>query len=315
MKPPCELMVKTFLPATRGLLAHRLKSLGLDQDKIASLLGVTQAAVSYYLSTNTKSYTSKLIQMGVSEEQVDSMISELTTAVQKSDSYATEVLYNHWRLLLSSGALCSAHRKLVGGLKECDMCLRLMSAVDGGRERFNVLKALREATALLEASPTFSGLIPEVYSNLVYSVENPKDEGDVAGIPGRILRVKGRAKATMDPEFGASTHMAKVVLHLRKRNPWVRAAINTKYDSTLLEALQRVYPAKVETLGSYVGLQEFFGKLAQVSLEPPVGFIVDSGSVGVEPNIYIVGSDPLTVANIAVSASTIWFHNSKRVVS
>src|SRR5579875_2783706 len=108
MKPPCELMVKTFLPATRGLLAHRLKTLGLEQERIARLLGVTQAAVSYYLSTSPQRHRSKLLQMGVSQDQVESLISELAIAVQRSDSYATEVLYNHWRLLLSWRAVLSA---------------------------------------------------------------------------------------------------------------------------------------------------------------------------------------------------------------
>jgi len=315
MKPPCELMVKTFLPATRGLLAHRLKALGLEQERIARLLGVTQAAVSYYLSTNPQRHRSKLLQMGVSQEQVESLISELTIAVQRSDSYATEVLYNHWRLMLSSGALCPAHRGLVGGLDDCDMCIRLMPTAEGGRQRFEVLKALKEATALLEASPTFGHLIPEVYSNLVYSLENPHDEGDVAGIPGRILRVKNRAKAMMEPEFGASKHMARVILYLRSRNPWVRAALNVKYDPEFLEALRSVFPTQVKHLDNYSDTQGFFEQLSQASLEPPVGFIVDPGSVGVEPNIYVVGSDPLTVANIAVSASTIWFHTAKKNIS
>lgn len=312
MKPPCELMVKSFLPPTRALLAHRLRSQGLDQEEIARLLGVTQAAVSYYLSTNTSRHNAKLQRLGLTQKQIDTIVDDLAVAVRRSDAYAVEVLYGHWRLLLSSGNLCEAHRSLAGGLQTCDMCIRLMAAPHTGRERFEVLKALREAVTLLEASPTFGQLIPEVYSNLVYSVEDPKSELDVAGIPGRIVRVKNRARALTEPEFGASKHMAKLLLSLRRKNGWVRAALNVKKDDAYLEALQKVFQAQVVTLKQYSSIEELFDQLSQIRVEGPVAFIVDPGSVGFEPNIYIVGQDPLTVANIAVSASTLWHHSQRK---
>ncbi len=52
MHPPCELVVDTFLPSMRALVARRLKEDGLSQGRIASLLGLTQASVSSYLSTS-----------------------------------------------------------------------------------------------------------------------------------------------------------------------------------------------------------------------------------------------------------------------
>jgi len=317
MKPPCELMVKSFLPPTRGLLAHRLKALGLGQDEAARLIGVTQAAVSYYLSASPERHKAKLLRLGLTQEQVDAMIEELASAVRRSDAYATEVLYNYWRLILSSGGLCGAHRALVGGLEGCDMCIRVMaspSAGWGGRERFEVLRALKEALALLEASPTFGYIIPEVYSNLVYSTPNPEGEMDVAAVPGRILRVKDRARVLMDPEFGASEHMAKLLLSLRKNNQWVRSALNVKNDQSYLESLLMVVRADVVVLSQYSNVHQLFEQTSKARLNPPVAFIVDPGAVGFEPNIYIVASDPVTVANIAVSASTLWFHSKNSAV-
>lgn len=309
MKPPCELMVKSFLPPTRALVAHRLKAKGLGQEEIARMLGVTQAAVSYYLSTSTTKHGSKLLRLGLNQKQIDSMVEELAAAVKKGDNYATEVLYNYWRMFLSSGALCDAHRSLVGGLEGCDMCIRLMATPNTSRERFEVIRALKEAVALLEASPTFGNMVPEVYSNLVYSTEDAASELDIAGIPGRIVKVKGRARALMEPEFGASKHMAKLLLSLRKNNRWVRAALNIKSQKAHLEALRRVVDAATITLKQYASEQELFEQLSEVRLSGPVAFIVDPGSVGFEPNIYIVGQDPLTVANLAASASTLLYHS------
>jgi predicted fused transcriptional regulator/phosphomethylpyrimidine kinase/predicted transcriptional regulator len=315
MKPPCELMVKAFLPATRALLAHRLKAAGFEQERVARLLGVTQAAVSYYLSTNPKRHRARLLDLGLKQDQVDSMLSDLVSAVQRGDSYATEVLYNYWRAVLSSGDLCAAHRALVGGLVDCDMCIRIMGNNPNTNERFSVLRRLKEAAGLLEASPTFGYFIPEVYSNLVYSVREPRRELDVAAIPGRIIRVKNRARAIMDPEFGASKHMATLILCLREENPWVRAALNIGYSEDYLDALRRVLPANVLRLGDYGAIDHFFEELRHAKLERPLGYLVDPGSRGLEPNIYIVGEDPITVANVAASASTIWFHSVGRKLS
>jgi len=51
-----------------------------------------------------------------------------------------------------------------------------------------------------------------------------------------------------------------------------------------------------------------FSQLKQLTLEPPIAIVVDPGSKGYEPNIYIVGVEPVELANIAVSASTLWKH-------
>lgn len=49
---PCETMIKQLLPAIRAGVTKELSKHGLNQVEIASKLGVTQAAVSNYLSGN-----------------------------------------------------------------------------------------------------------------------------------------------------------------------------------------------------------------------------------------------------------------------
>ncbi|MFP3985601.1 MAG: transcriptional regulator [Candidatus Bathyarchaeia archaeon] len=49
MKLPCEIAVKSVVPAIRALLAKELtETYGLKQEKAADLLGITQAAISKY---------------------------------------------------------------------------------------------------------------------------------------------------------------------------------------------------------------------------------------------------------------------------
>ena len=47
---PCEEIVHKYLPAMRALVAKKLRAEGFTQEQIAAELGVTQAAVSKYLS-------------------------------------------------------------------------------------------------------------------------------------------------------------------------------------------------------------------------------------------------------------------------
>jgi hypothetical protein len=47
---PCESAVKYKVPAIKAELARKLKKQGKSQKEIAAILGVTEAAVSQYLS-------------------------------------------------------------------------------------------------------------------------------------------------------------------------------------------------------------------------------------------------------------------------
>jgi len=45
---PCEIAVKSVIPAIRALIAKELEDQGLTQDQVAEILGVSQSAVSKY---------------------------------------------------------------------------------------------------------------------------------------------------------------------------------------------------------------------------------------------------------------------------
>jgi len=50
MKCPCEIIVWDVLPCIRAALAIELVEMGLSQNEISKMLGITQAAVSQYTS-------------------------------------------------------------------------------------------------------------------------------------------------------------------------------------------------------------------------------------------------------------------------
>lgn len=102
-------------------------------------------------------------------------------------------------------------------------------------EKYDILDQLTQAVGILEREGTAS-LIPEVQSNLVMALSQARDVSEVAGFPGRIIRIKGSIKAVGCPEFGASSHMARVVLAAMNHDPSIRSAMNIRYGQDVLEA-------------------------------------------------------------------------------
>ena len=103
-------------------------------------------------------------------------------------------------------------------------------------EKFRVIEAMRKAVERLESLERASAAIPECQSNLCMAIEGAEGVGDVAAIPGRIVRIWDRVKASDHPWFGASSHVAKAVLTIMKHYPGIRAAMNIRYDEQFIEA-------------------------------------------------------------------------------
>ncbi len=61
-KPPCEVMVQAFLPALRSEIVRQLVNVhGIKQTEVAEKLGITQSAVSQYV-TRTRGKSPDLLE-------------------------------------------------------------------------------------------------------------------------------------------------------------------------------------------------------------------------------------------------------------
>ena len=105
-------------------------------------------------------------------------------------------------------------------------------------DRYYVMGQMVEAVALLTASPNTHTLLPEIRSNLVMATRDAITPEDIAGIPGRLTAVFGRITAPAYPAWGASKYTALILLDVRKIKPEIRAAMEIKYDSKLVELIQ-----------------------------------------------------------------------------
>ncbi|MFN3622410.1 MAG: thiamine-phosphate synthase family protein, partial [Nitrososphaerales archaeon] len=103
-------------------------------------------------------------------------------------------------------------------------------------EKMRVLQSISEAVNLLESNHSFTNLIPECQTNIAMALPEPKGLEDVAAIPGRVVNAMGRVKASDCPRFGASKHLASILLAVSEYTSLVRAAVNIRFDEDILKA-------------------------------------------------------------------------------
>jgi len=106
--------------------------------------------------------------------------------------------------------------------------------------KLKTLEVMRRAVERIESSDLIPAAIPESQTNLAMAIELAEDLEDVAAVPGRIVNVLGRARASSHPWFNASRHVARAVLTAMEHDPEIRAAMNIRYDRRLIEAAERL---------------------------------------------------------------------------
>ena len=177
-------------------------------------------------------------------------------------------------------------------------------------EKYRVIEELKRAFEMLKGKGGGS-LIPEVSSNLGYALPGAEGVQDVAAYPGRIVRIKDTVASMGDPEFGASRHVAKIILTVKNFDPEYGSAMNIRYSKENLARLKRKgflighfdrkrEPRTVkEREGSSLewGVQEVLRRLEKVP-----DFIYDEGDIGKEPMIRVLGRSPMDVIQKALNA-------------
>ncbi len=306
MHPPCELMVEEFLPAMRAIVARKLHSEGFSQSKIAVFLGITQASVSLYLAQEHGGQSRSLAALGVSPESAERYGALLSEDVKKSPVYAVNTLYSIWSDLLGRGEICQAHRSEHPSLAQCEMCLRVFGAIEtGGSE---AIELVSRAVAMLEASDIFVHIMPEVSVNIAYAHGDASAVRDVVAVPGRIVRVRDRPRSLMRPEFGASTHLASVLLEVRRRVKGYRAAMNVRYDEKMREVLGGLNLSILELGGYDKGADPVVEALTREMGRRSSSFdvVVDPGGSRIEPSLYLFANDPVEVARLSLKIAHLY---------
>jgi hydroxymethylpyrimidine/phosphomethylpyrimidine kinase len=167
-------------------------------------------------------------------------------------------------------------------------------------EQYRIVQRLKEAFQNLQGRKV-GELFPEVQSNLGYALPYARGVEDVAAFPGKIVRVGKEIFKVADPEFGASQHIARIILTAMAHDPEMRSAMNLRFTKEILDRAKkagffvahfgrREEPARMKQQdGSF--LSWGMHRVLQKSKKIP-DIIFDRGEVGKEPLLRVFGRDP-----------------------
>jgi predicted fused transcriptional regulator/phosphomethylpyrimidine kinase len=162
---------------------------------------------------------------------IDSLSQKLTEMIKMGESGADQIVREICSACMHSrlgSTLCEMHQDKVPSLKavNCQVCSQLLGGRDDDlAERAIVIGDILEALRIIEQSESFEVIVPQVRANFVACNDRAETYKDVAGVPGRITIVDGRARALISPQFGASQHTAELLLHAKSTWPRVRACL------------------------------------------------------------------------------------------
>jgi hydroxymethylpyrimidine kinase/phosphomethylpyrimidine kinase len=141
-----------------------------------------------------------------------------------------------------------------------------------------------------------SDLLPEVGSNMGYAVPGALEPEEIAAFDGRIIRTRRGARIVGPARYGASKHVARIIVAASSHDPGIRCALNLKCSESNLEACRK---AKL-SIASFQRAREPKGvssmtwgvhnAIRRTGGVPDV--IYDEGGVGKEPMIRLLGTNP-----------------------
>lgn len=114
-----------------------------------------------------------------------------------------------------------------------------MASLFKTQKRFEAIQGLSAAVEILKEN-RIGRLIPEVQSNIGVGLPGALVAEDVAAIPGRIVKNGNNIFTVAAPQFGASQHVAKIVLTAMHFNPEMRAVMNIKFSDLILKACKKL---------------------------------------------------------------------------
>lgn len=296
LRLPEEIVVERFLPTARTMLARDLAGRGFTQQEIASFLGVTQAAVSNYLSAEAV-----LEQQFTEDERMQQTISQIASdwAAGDLDEYgALTALLNLVEAFEDRGPICAVHEKEMPALEGlgCDLCVRGDDdTLDAERA---VLRSVRRAARRLSGEPAVAPHVPNVGTNMAMTLSEPGDETDVAAVPGRLHAMRGQIRVPSDPEFGASRHVAGTLLIANEQDATVRGALNLATTPSLLAAAREQGVEPVQFDADY---EDRDTELRAAFTEGVPRVAYHEGAFGIEPVCYVFGESAEDAASFAVT--------------
>ena len=172
-------------------------------------------------------------------------------------------------------------------------------------ERYKCIQKLKDALQRLHAEKC-GNIIPEVQSNLGYALPYACKAEDIAAIPGRIIRIGEETRTFGDPAFGASRHIASIIIATLKYNADYRCAMNIRFADKIIKICRSLdfdvdnfdrsdEPDDTKSKEGYSLKWGIDSVLSKRNSIPDI--IFDRGDLGKEPMIRVIGKKPADVVD------------------
>jgi hydroxymethylpyrimidine/phosphomethylpyrimidine kinase len=178
-------------------------------------------------------------------------------------------------------------------------------------ERYRCIEELKQAVARLKSGRT-GNIVPEIQSNFGYALTGASSAAEVAAVPGRLIRVGENVETLHDPAFGASSHVAQVILAAMRVDGSCRSAMNIRFSDEVVDILKALKfevasfdradePAEVKLRE---GSSLEWGTTDALTRHKGIpDAVFDRGDVGKEPIVRILGRNPAEVADKVLKIS------------
>ena len=178
-------------------------------------------------------------------------------------------------------------------------------------QRYTCIIDLKKAVEKIKAEKC-GNIIPEVQSNFGYALPYAWTADDVAAIPGRIVKIGEDVCTLRDPAFGASRHIASMILTAMKYDNDFRCAMNIRFSEDIINICRDLgyvidhfdRADEPEDIKAKEGSSLKWGTDSVFSRQDTIPDIIfDLGDVGKEPMIRVFGKHPDEVAEKVLTIS------------
>lgn len=258
-------------------LAKELRSNGWSQMDIAAVTGSTQSTVS-------RQIMKQAIDLGASADDmmIDGWAQELSQSLTQLGK-GTEVIRQRLILELQfAGNQTLRYDKTLTGMN-----------LDSDQTARAILRRLEWATGRLDVARV-NNYMPAVGMNIAACSESATTEEEVAAYPGRMTVVDEQLRRHDTPVFGASSHMASVLLQAREIDPSKTAILNLR--PPILDGM--VDMGDINFISDELGFKLALAPKGVLSHDDGrIDAILDEGAFGWEPSLYILGHNAMELVD------------------
>lgn len=252
-------------------LARNLRAADWSQAEIADMLGSTQSTISRMAHRNLPSMA------GTSDEStIDGWAHEISMALRqlgpKSKPSRTRFVME---IAFAPGQVLRFDKSLTG------------TDLDSDQEQTALLKRLEWAVSRIDVNK-LKLQMPAVGMNIACCLESSRSTAEVAAFPGKVTIVNNKLRHHETPSFGASHHLANMLLDARIHDSGKAAILN-------------IHPGNdkdaIELMCEDLDLNLTFAPKGELVPHQGIDIILDEGAFGWEPALYILAHNPLELVD------------------